>query len=112
MDSQQSFNLTIFTDDTKKVCICSASSIIIIILFIITPLSNFFRTSFFMKIISLIILIYTLYLNNKQTNLLRNINTERSSKEVNSQINMNIICSYVFSVFILLLFIFVFKSFF
>jgi len=112
MDSHQSFNLTIFTDDTKKVCICSATSIIIIILFIISPLSNFFRTSFFMKIIALIIIGYTLYLNNKQTNLLRNVDTTTSSAEVNSQININIICSYVFSLFIILLFIFVFKSFF
>ena len=111
MNSEEQFNLSMFTDDTKKVCICSASSIIIIILFIITPLSNFIKTSIFMRIVSLVILAYTFYLNNKQTNLLRSVTTT-TSNEVKSQLNMNIICSYVFSIFIGLLFIFVSKSFF
>jgi len=112
MNSEETFNLTIFTDETKKVCICSASSIILIILFVISPLSNFIKTSFFMKVISLIILGYTLYLNNKQTNLLRSVNLSSSTQQVTSQISMNIICSYVFSLFIGLLIIFVVKSFF
>ena len=44
MDSNTPFNLMIFTDETKKVCLCSASSIFLIVLFIISPLSNFFTT--------------------------------------------------------------------
>ena len=112
MDNKQSFNISLFTDETKKICICSASSIIIIILFVISPLSNFFKTSIFMKLISLILLGYTLYLNNIQTNLLRTVNSSSNSPEVNSQINTNIICSYVFSLFIGLLIIFTIKSFF
>jgi len=105
------FNVSLFTDETKKICTCSALSIIIILLFVISPLSNFFKTSIFMKIISLILLGYTLYLNNIQTNLLRSVNSSSNSPEVNSQININIICSYVFSLFIGLLFIFIIKSF-
>jgi hypothetical protein len=112
MDSEQPFNLMVFTDDTRKVCTCSTLSIIIIILFVISPLSNFFKTSLFMKIIALIILGYTLYLNTKQTNLLRNVSTNSNSIQVSSQLNINILCGYVFSVFIGLLFIFVLKSFF
>jgi len=111
MNSEQPLNLTIFTDDTKKVCICSASSIIIIILFVISPLSNFFKTSFFMKIVSIVMLVYTLYLNNKQTDLLRSVNLSSNSPQVSSQLNINIICTYVFSGFIGLLIIFVIKSF-
>jgi hypothetical protein len=106
------FNVSLFTDETKKICTCSALSIIIILLFVISPLSNFFKTSIFMKIISLILLGYTLYLNNIQTNLLRSVNTSSNSPELNSQINNNIICSYVFSLFIGLLIIFMIKSFF
>ena len=112
MDNDQSFNISLFTEETKKICICSASSIIIIILFVISPLSNFFKTSIFMKLISLILLGYTLYLNNIQTNLLRTVNSSSNSPQVNSQINTNIICSYVFSLFIGLLIIFTIKSFF
>ena len=112
MDSEQPFNLMAFTDETKKVCTCSTLSIIIIVLFVISPLSNFFKTSLFMKIIALIILGYTLYLNTKQTNLLRNVSMNMNSIEITSQLNMNIISGYVFSIFIGLLFIFVLKSFF
>jgi len=112
MDSPKPFNLTIFTDETKKVCTCSAISIFIIILFVISPLSNFFKTSAFMKLISLILMGYTLFLNNNQTTLLRSAYLSSNTQEVNSQLNVNIICSYVFSIFIGLLIIFVVKSFF
>jgi len=112
MDSNQPFNLMIFTDSTKKVCMCSATSIFIIILFIISPLSNLFKTSLFMKLIALILLIYTIYLNNHQTNLLRNASQSNNSDEIKSQLNMNILCSYVFTIFLGLLVIFLFKSFF
>jgi hypothetical protein len=50
--------------ETKKICICSATSIVLIVLFIISPLSNFFTTSLVMKILILAILIYTIYLKN------------------------------------------------
>jgi hypothetical protein len=112
MDSNSAFNLTIFTDITKNICICSAFSIAIIVFFIISPLSNFFKTSLFMKIIALIILGYTIYLNTKQTNLLRNASVTSLTEQVKSQLNINIICSYVFTIFIGLLIIFVIKSFF
>jgi hypothetical protein len=112
MDLNKSFNLTIFTDITKNVCLCSAVSISIIVLFIISPLSNFFKTSLFMKIVALVILCYTVYLNTKQTNLLSNAILSVNSENVKSQLNMNIICSYIFTLFIGLLIIFVIKSFF
>ena len=110
MVSDTPFNLMIFTDETKKVCLCSATSIFLIVLFIISPLSNLFKTSFFMKIIILIILLYTIYLNNRQTNSLREAGVVINSEKLQSQLNLNIICSYVFTVFISLLVIFVIKS--
>lgn len=112
MDSTNHFSLTTFTDSTKKVCTCSAISIFLIVLFIISPLSNLFLTSILMKLITLLILIYTIYLNNQQTNLLNNANNMSNSNEVKSQLSINIICSYVFTLFIGLLIIFVIKSFF
>jgi hypothetical protein len=110
--TNDSFNLTIFTNVTKKLCLCSAISIFIIFLFVISPLSNFFRISLFMKLIALVILGYTIYLNINQTNSLRSALSSSNNKEVTSQLNMNLICSYIFTVFIGLLFIFVIKSFF
>lgn len=112
MESNTPFNLMIFTDETKKVCLCSATSIFLIVLFIISPLSNFFMTSLLMKFVTLVILVYTIYLNNKQTELLREASSVITSEKLNSQLNLNIICSYVFTIFIGLLIIFVIKSFF
>ena len=112
MESPPPFNLMIFTDETKKVCLCSATSIFLIVLFIISPLSKFFTTSLIIKIIILLILIYTIYLNNKQTRLLREANLIINSEKLKSQLNLNIVCSYIFTIFLGLLIIFVIKSFF
>ena len=112
MDSNTPFNLMIFTNETKKVCLCSATSIFLIVLFIISPLSNFFTTSLLMKIVILLILVYTIYLNNKQTHSLRQASSFINSEKLKSQLNLNIICSYVFTIFLGLLIIFVIKSFF
>ena len=111
MDLDAPFNLIIFTDSTKKICTCSAISIILIILFIITPLSNFFITSTLMKIVVLIILVYTIHLNMIQTNYLKNATNVANTDIVLSQLNTNIICSYIFTLFLGLLGIFVVKSF-
>ena len=111
MDFDAPFNLILFTDSTKKICTCSAISIILIILFIITPLSNFFITSTLMKIVVLIILVYTIHLNMIQTNYLKNATNVANTDIVLSQLNTNIICSYIFTLFLGLLGIFVVKSF-
>jgi hypothetical protein len=111
MDSETPFNLIIFTDSTKKICMCSAVSIFLIILFIISPLSNFFVASTFMKIIVLIILAYTIYLNIIQTNYLKSATNVVKTENVLSQMNTNIMCSYIFTLFLGLLGIFVIKSF-
>lgn len=100
------------TDVTKKVCLCSFISIVLIIMFIISPLSSFLMTSLFVKILILIILAYTIYLNNHQTNILSLSNNSSQNLEIQSQLSTNIICSYVFTLFLGILFIFVVKSFF
>ena len=111
MDSSTPFNLIIFTDSTKRICTCSAISIFLIILFIISPLNNFVMTSMIMKIIILIILVYTIYLNMIQTNYLRTATNVVNSENVMSQLNTNILCSYIFTLFLGLMGIFVIKSF-
>ena len=111
MDLDAPFNLLIFTDSTKKICTCSAISIFLIILFIISPLSNFFITSTLMKIITLIILAYTIYLNIIQTNYLKNATNVVNNDIILSQLNTNIMCSYIFTLFLGLLCIFVIKTF-
>jgi hypothetical protein len=112
MNSSEHFSLGTFTDTTKKVCTCSAISIFLIVLFIISPLSNYFITSTIMKIITLTLLSYTMYLNVLQTEFLRNASSMKLSGEVSNQLTINIVCSYIFSLFIGLLIIFIVKTFF
>lgn len=112
MNSSDHFSLSVFTDTTKKACTCSAISIFIIVLFVISPLSNYFVTSIVMKIISIVLLTYTMYLNFKQTEYLRNASQLNQSKEISSQLTINIICSYTFTLFVGLIIIFVIKTFF
>ena len=111
MDLDTPFNLLIFTDSTKRICTCSTISLFLIILFIISPLSNFFMTSSLMKIVILIILSYTIYLNIMQTNYLRTATDTAKSEIIMSQLNTNIMCSYIFTLFLGLMGIFVIKSF-
>jgi hypothetical protein len=110
MDSD--LNLNIFTKVTKKICMCSFTAMFLIILFILSPLSNLIKTSAFMKVIIIGVLFYTIYLNNIQTNTLRSANVSGKNADVASQFNMNIMCSYVFTLFLGLLTFFVIKSFF
>ena len=105
-------NVDSSTDVTKKVCLCSFVSIVLIVLFIISPLSSFLMTSSLMKILVLIILGYTIYLNNHQTNILSLSKNASQTLEIQSQLSTNIICSYIFTLFLGILLIFVIKSFF
>jgi len=64
-----------------------------------------------MKIIILIILAYTIYLNIIQTNYLRTATNVVNSENIISQLNTNILCSYIFTLFLGLMGIFVIRSF-
>ena len=112
MNTNDNFNLITFTDTTKKVCTCSAISIFLILIFIISPLSSIFFISGIGKIIIILLLLYTIYLNTQQTDYLRKASQLNVSGEVSKQLNINIICSYIFTLFIGILAIFVIKSFF
>ena len=104
--------LDIFDDNTKQICMCTFISIFLIILFILSPLSNLFKTSLFMKVVIIIILIYTIHLNISQTHSLRTANDNATSEQIKTQLRMNIIGSYIFTIFLGLLTIFIIKSFF
>jgi hypothetical protein len=66
----------------------------------------------FMKLFALIILAYTIYLILIQTNSLKGILYTEKPEHVTAQISTNIICSYIFTIFLVVLFISIIKSFF
>ena len=112
MNSVSESNMQVFTDITKNICMGSTLSILIVILFVISPLSNFIKTSMFMKLVAVLILVYIIVLNIKQISILNGVDLSSSSEQAKTQLNVNIICNYVFTLFIGLLIIFVVKSFF
>ena len=93
-----------FSNATQNVSLCLGFSIILIIFFIMTPLNKFLLSSIFGKIIILTLLGYTFYYNLQQTNKFKkdlNINIY-NGKNWNS-LKTNILSSYIFSLFLLIL---------
>jgi len=102
------FNIQL--DITKKICLFSFISVILIILFILSPFQYWIRISFFAKIIVLFLLGYTIFLSLLQTNVLKTFFLNNPSSSLNSPININIIFSYVFTLFLGILFLFILRN--
>jgi len=103
----------LFNDKTKYICNCIFIAIFLILVFVISPFNKFSNISIAVRVIILLLLGYSIYLNLQQTQLMNNVNKENNfSSNFKSQLNLNIIGGYVFSFFILLLFFFILKSFF
>ena len=96
-----------FSKATQNVCMCLGLSVIFIILFMMTPLNTFILSSMFGKVIILILLGYTLYYNTMQTNkFINNFNISLFNDNGNwDPLKTNVVCSYIFSLFLLVLFL-------
>ena len=97
-------------ESVKHLVLCSFISMILIVIFVISPLNKITTLSLIMKIIILILLAYTIYLCNAQITLMRNSIDASQSPIIQSQLTANILGEYVFILFLGLLFIFVLKS--
>ena len=101
-----------YAKTTKNICACVSVSIFLILLFILSPLNKFILTSMIGKISILILLGYVLFINiTKTTNFSKQFHIDLI-KGSWSPIKSNILCSYVFSIFIFVLFVSVLKTFF
>lgn len=92
-----------FAKTTQNVAICVGISILMIIIFMMTPLNSFLLSSIFGKAVVLALLTYTIYYNTSKTNDFSNrfnISLFSGSWDV---LKTNILCSYVFSFFLLVL---------
>ena len=102
-----------FAKSTQNVCMCVGLSMLLIICFMISPLNSFMLSSIFGKVIILTLLGYILYYNTIQTNKFSknfNVNIWNQNEKWNP-IKTNIICSYIFSLFVLVLIISVIRTF-
>ena len=105
-----------YLNTSKNSCICISISIVIIIAFFLTPLSKFLLVSTIGKIIAILILSYAFITNTISTFDLSkkfdiSLLTESSYNTTgNANLKTNIICSYTFSIFILLLIMMIVKK--
>jgi hypothetical protein len=109
MDLGQS-EFSVYSNNSKNVCLYTTVSIVLILLFIVTPLSKYILASLFGKIIALLILAYALYQNYTNTITLSNATSSTLFKGQWSNIKSNLLCSYIFTFFILLLIFSVLKN--
>jgi hypothetical protein len=105
-------NTILFNDNTKYICNCVFVSIFLIIIFILSPLSSFSYLSMTVKLIVLILLGYSIYLNINQTQKIYNLDKSGLNPEFASQLNVNQVGNILFTLFIGILFFFILKSFF
>jgi len=94
-----------FSKATQNVCMCLGLSVIFIVIFMMTPLNSFLLSSIFGKVIILTLLGYTLYYNSQQTNkFVNNFNISIFDQNSNwDPLKTNVLCSYIFSLFLLVL---------
>ena len=106
MSTQSSSIIIEYARSTQNVCLCISISAFLIILFIMTPLNSFVLSSVFGKIIILILLGYTIFYNVMKTNIFsKNFNIDLTSGGDWDPIKTNIACSYIFTGFLLVLFL-------
>jgi hypothetical protein len=105
-----------YLNASKNSCICISISIVIIILFFLTPLSNFLLVSIIGKIITIIILSYAFITNTVSTyNVSKKLDVSLFSDpnyttSESTNIKTNIVCSYIFSIFIFILILMITKK--
>ena len=99
-------------DFTRSICIYTLIAMFISLLVIVSPLSNFRKTSMFIKCVILSLILYLGFMSIKQIDYLQNNLKQTILQDITQQLNMNITCSYVFLLFLGLFFLFVLKSFF
>jgi hypothetical protein len=106
----QNSSFSTYAINSKNVCIFTTIAMVIIIIFMISPLNYYFLTSTIAQIIAILILAFALYQNYQNANFLSSTtNTTLYSGDWNS-IKTNLISSYIFSFFMLILILSIIKN--
>ncbi len=103
MEPSISMMIVEYSNTTKNVCMCLAIAVFLIILFMISPIKNFMMTSLIGKMVILILLGYMMYYNTTQTLMFsQKFDMPLFSGEWNP-VKTNILCGYLFTLFIFIL---------
>lgn len=100
-----------YSQKTKNICICFAFSFLLIVVFMMTPLNKFIITSIFGRVLILTILLYLVYYNLYITNKFSNNFDVKLTKGNWNHLKANILCSHVFSIFLIILIISILSTF-
>ena len=96
----QSRFLISYVESTKQMCIYTSFAVMLIIIFIMSPLSNIIILSFLGKIAIIVLLGYIIFNNvTKTTHFKNEYNVDFSTTEW-GQVKTNIVCGYIFSLFL------------
>ena len=98
-----------YLDSCKTTCICTIVSIILIFIFILSPINKFLFSSILGKLVILLILGYAILNNVKNTFDFSKIVMNGDALTVK---NTNLLCGAIFSVLLFFLFLSVIRSFF
>ena len=89
-----------YADNTKHICICTSISVILIFIFMISPLKNIMMSNFFGRLLIIVVLLYTIYTN---TTLAYTFSNKMNITLLNGEWNptkTNVTCSYAFTAFL------------
>jgi hypothetical protein len=104
--------LIVFNDNTKHICNSVFLSLFLILAFIVSPLNQYATISMLIKLIVLTLLGYAVYLNVIQINYMTHATNDQLSPTLSAQLQLNTFCNYIFTFFLVMLFVFVIRSFF
>jgi len=104
------YNITTYFDNTRNICMYIAFSLVLIIFFFIVPINIFKPILILIKLLIIFILSISLYKNTSESiTAMKNLNNLLDDE---SQVSMrnNILMSYLLSVIIFILIIYITKS--
>uniref|UniRef100_A0A6C0KVE9 Uncharacterized protein n=1 Tax=viral metagenome TaxID=1070528 RepID=A0A6C0KVE9_9ZZZZ len=101
-----------YSKDSKLISNCTTLSIVLLFIFVITPLGTYYNLSFICKLLVFIVLTFALYKNLHITYKFTKASNVSYLDGSWSDVKNNMICSYVYSIFIFVLIVTIIKSFF
>lgn len=98
-----------YVNSCKTTCICTVVSIVLIFIFMLSPMKRFFFSSIIGKLAILVILGYAILNNVKTTFAFSKVVL---NEDITSVKNTNLLCGAIFSLLLFFLFLSVVRSFF
>jgi hypothetical protein len=104
-------NILSLSTYTNQVSTSIAIAAIILIIVMFTPLANYGKTCVLLKLISILIIIYAIYMIKTQINIMNN-SIDKNNDTINTHLQTNLACNYVVIGACIILIIIILKSFF